>query len=170
MKRFRTLTVLTSVAAMVFVASALAQDALPFPRAGAGNVFYTPAGSGPQYTPDSGPNFYFTTAVHPGGGDNPAVRKLGVEEATLSQKASALSKELTSTDSDSKRSEIKSKLTEVLGKQFDTRQQRHKLEIENLEGQVKKLKDLVRRRQESRDEIINRRLDQVVRDSEGLGW
>lgn len=99
-----------------------------------------------------------------------SVRPLGNEETSLNRQADGLAQELASADSDSKRSAIKTKLSELLGKQFDARQKRHKQEIEALETQVKKLRELVNKRQESRDEIIARRLEQVLRDSQGLGW
>ena len=35
---------------------------------------------------------------------------------------------------------------------------------------VKKLKELVRLRNEKRREIVAKRLEQVLRDAEGLGW
>src|SRR5205823_5847514 len=66
--------------------------------------------------------------------------------------------------SDADRDKLRAKLGEVLEKQFDQRQRRHEAEIEALEAQVKKFKDLVQRRQENRREIIGRRLEQVLRE------
>lgn len=86
------------------------------------------------------------------------------------QETLKLVKQLETVNSDGERREIKDKLRDVLAKQFDQRQKRHGQEIENLEAQVKKLKDLVSKRQENRDEIISRRLEQIQRDAEGLGW
>ncbi|WP_165072758.1 hypothetical protein [Paludisphaera rhizosphaerae] len=57
-----------------------------------------------------------------------------------------------------------------LGQEFDARQNRYDEELNQLEAKVQKLKDLARRRQEARDQIIDRRLDQLLRDAEGLGW
>ena len=65
---------------------------------------------------------------------------------------------------------MKAELSDLLRKQFDVRQARHIREIETLEAQVKKLKELVQKRQENRAEIISRRLDQIVRESQGLGF
>ncbi len=73
-------------------------------------------------------------------------------------------------DSDTARSDIKAKLSATLGKQFDLRQKRHEQEIKALEAKVKKLKELVIKRQESREEIVSRRLEQILRESQGLGW
>jgi hypothetical protein len=72
--------------------------------------------------------------------------------------------------SDTDKDKIKTQLSEVLAKQFDQRQKRHEHEIAELEAKVKKLKDLVARRQDNRRDIITKRVDQILRDSEGLGW
>ncbi len=81
-----------------------------------------------------------------------------------------LIRQLGEAKSDSDRDRLKVKLGEVLEKQFEQRQKRHEGEIAELEAQIKKLKDLVARRQENRREIIARRLEQVLRESQGLGW
>jgi hypothetical protein len=96
--------------------------------------------------------------------------KLAAAEAALAHEAEQLKRSLEQSKTDSKKSEIRTKLAENLGKQFDLRQKRHGLEIEALETQVKKLKELVRRRQESREDIISRRVDQLLREVDGLGW
>lgn len=71
---------------------------------------------------------------------------------------------------ESGREQIKSQLTELLKEQFDARQKRHQEEIKELEDQIKKLKDQIEKRQENRQEIIARRLDQMLREAQGLGW
>lgn len=93
-----------------------------------------------------------------------------VEEHGVSSQAEALAQQLAAAKSDSDREKIKGQLVEVLEKQFDQRQKRHEEEIKQLEAQLKKLKDLVDKRQENRREIIARRLDQIVKESQGLGW
>jgi hypothetical protein len=92
------------------------------------------------------------------------------EEMELSNQVDALVAKLGESKSDTDKDTIKTQLNEALAKQFDQRQKRHEAEIAGLEAKVKKLKELVARRQESRRDIIAKRLDQVLRDSEGLGW
>jgi hypothetical protein len=94
----------------------------------------------------------------------------GTRDAELERRVDELSRELESTESDQRRGEIRALLGEILGKQFDLRQKRHMDEIERLEARIKKLRQLVQKRQESRTEIIAHRLDQIVRDSQGLGF
>ncbi|HZV03935.1 MAG TPA: hypothetical protein VE999_02495 [Gemmataceae bacterium] len=91
------------------------------------------------------------------------------EEAELAQKSHELVKQLAKAEGE-KKEKIKDQLTDTLGKQFDARQKRHQDEIAALEKQIKKLKELVEKRKENRREIISKRLDQLVREAEGLGW
>jgi hypothetical protein len=65
---------------------------------------------------------------------------------------------------------VKTQLRDLLGKQFDKRQARHKNQIEALEAQVKKLREVVQKRQENREDIVSRRLDLIIRESQGLGF
>jgi hypothetical protein len=96
--------------------------------------------------------------------------KFAQAESALAHEADQLKQSLEHAKTDAQRSDARTKLAENLGKQFDLRQKRHGQEIEALETQVKKLKDLVRKRQESREDIISRRVDQVLREVDGLGW
>jgi hypothetical protein len=91
------------------------------------------------------------------------------EELELAKQSAKLIKQLGKAEGESK-DKIKTQLTETLGKQFDLRQKRHEAEIAALEAQLKKLKELVQKRQENRREIIGKRLDQLVREADGLGW
>jgi hypothetical protein len=92
------------------------------------------------------------------------------EEMTLTNQASQLAQQLGAAKSDTDRDKLKTQLGTILEKQFELRQERHRKEIESLEAQVKKLRDLVDKRQENRREIIAKRLDQILQESQGLGW
>ncbi len=91
-------------------------------------------------------------------------------ESVLAQRADELAKKFGEAKSDSERSQIKTELRELLEKHFSFRQKRHQEEIAGLEAKVKKLKELVDKRQENRREIIAKRLDQILSNAEGLGW
>ena len=107
-------------------------------------------------------NMFYTTRPH--------IFSYSVEENNLSHQAEQYAQQLAAAKSDSDRDKIKSQLAELLEKQFDQRQKRHEDEIKQLEAQIKKLKDLVEKRQENRREIISARLNQIVKESQGLGW
>jgi hypothetical protein len=91
-------------------------------------------------------------------------------ESVLAQRADELARKLGAAKSETDRSQIKTELSDLLEKQFSFRQKRHQEEIAALEAKVKKLKDLVEKRQENRHEIIAKRLDQILSNAEGLGW
>lgn len=92
------------------------------------------------------------------------------EDAGIGREAEGLARAYAAEKSETERDKLKSRLSEILQQQFDKRQKRHEDEIKELEAQVKKLRDLVEKRQENRREIIARRLDQILRDAQGLGW
>ncbi len=102
-----------------------------------------------------------------GGGEQ---NELSSAEAIAARKVDVLKRMLEQAKGDSQRNELRTKLAENLGQQFDLRQKRHGLEIEALERQVAKLKELVRKRQESRADIISRRVEEVQREIDGLAW
>jgi hypothetical protein len=133
-----------------------------------------------QTRPSPDPNFYPTLPPVPPGAPPMyvgTVRGVGwggpgatVEERNLAHEADQVARQIGDAKSDSERDQLRSKLLAVLEKQFDQRQKRHEQEIAALEAQVKKLKDLVARRQENRRDIIGRRAEQILREAQGLGW
>jgi len=66
--------------------------------------------------------------------------------------------------------EIRKKLAEALGKQFDAHMKQQQDELAALENQINDLKNIMKKRQEAKTTIIDRRLDQLIQDAEGLGW
>ncbi len=68
------------------------------------------------------------------------------------------------------RAEARTKLASALEAQFTARQQRRELEIQQIEERVKKLRDALDKRASAKDKIIERRLNDLLTDAEGLGW
>jgi hypothetical protein len=58
----------------------------------------------------------------------------------------------------------------VLKEQFQARLKANKDEIEQLEGEVRRLRDQLELRRKKQDEIIEFRLTQILREAQGLGW
>jgi hypothetical protein len=73
-------------------------------------------------------------------------------------------------EKDEDKKEIRKKLANELGKQFDEHMKQQEKELANLEKQINDLKILMQKRQNARTTIIERRLDQLIHDAEGLGW
>jgi hypothetical protein len=92
------------------------------------------------------------------------------DEAKLAQSAAKLARTLGEAKSDAERDKLKDQLNKVVESQFDLRQKRHANEIAELEARVKKLKDLLAKRQENRREIVSKRLEQILSEAQGLGW
>jgi hypothetical protein len=172
---------LASLAIIAMAASVPAQQDAPTPKDSTRSADLAPVitSRSPYYSNDAGGHpllapgqrglfSHPTTEWRVAG--SPEHNQLAEQESTLAHEANEIRHRLESATTDAQRSDVRTKLAENLGKQFDLRQKRHGLEIEALEAQVKKLKELVQKRQESRAEIISRRTDQVLREAEGLGW
>ena len=62
------------------------------------------------------------------------------------------------------------KLKTAVGEQFDSRQDGKAKELKALEEQLAKLKELHAKRTQQREQIIADRVQQIVKESDGLGW
>jgi hypothetical protein len=111
-----------------------------------------------------------TAYSHRFAGNDPEMLKIWNEEANAEREAARLIKDYAGTDKEDQREKIKGKLSDVLGKEFDFQQKRRDLELSRLEAQVKKLRDLMKKRNDARQTIVEKRLDQLIREAEGLGW
>jgi len=65
---------------------------------------------------------------------------------------------------------VENELRDVLRESFEERLAAHTREIEQLEETVRQLREQLQRRTEKQDEIIQFRLQQLLREAEGLGW
>lgn len=71
---------------------------------------------------------------------------------------------------DAQRVELRSKLQTLLKEQFAARQNERRAELEELEAEVKTLREKHAQREAQQDRIINDRLQQLLNDAQGLGW
>jgi hypothetical protein len=101
---------------------------------------------------------------------DPEARKLYEAECKAEQEVAKLVAEYAKTEEEAERAKLKTKLTDALSKQFDLQQKRRERELARVEAQLKKLRDLMKKRSDERKSIIEKRVDQLVRDAEGLGW
>ena len=68
------------------------------------------------------------------------------------------------------RAKIEQSLQAVLKEQFASRLGAHEKEIEQLEAEVKRLRDQLDLRRKKQGEIIEFRMEQILREAQGLGW
>lgn len=66
--------------------------------------------------------------------------------------------------------EIRKRLAEMLSQQFDGHVKQQQKELEELEKQIASLKKVLQRRLDAKSTIVERRLEQLIHDAEGLGW
>jgi hypothetical protein len=71
---------------------------------------------------------------------------------------------------DSDRDHVQKQLREHLKTQFQARAAGHEKEIEQLEAKVKELREQLALRRQKEDEIVDFRLQQLLREAQGLGW
>ena len=88
----------------------------------------------------------------------------------LQAESARLAKQYAKSEKEEEKKEIRKKLGEVLGQQFDLHLQEQQKELDELEKQIADLKALLKKRKDSRTTIIDRRLEQIIQDAEGLGW
>ena len=162
--------------ALMAARAAIGQDAAP--RGAGGPVVIAPPGAAAVYLPQPSPppprpvttyqNTPFgwreTQFVVPG--DSP-LQQTSVE---LDRQIGALTSRYGEIAEDAERQKAKAELAELLGKQFEVQQQIREEEVGQLESRVEKLRALIDKRKDARQSIIEKRLDQLLREAEGLGW
>lgn len=109
-------------------------------------------GGGSYFVPSSGSAGQFYTSVAGGAQD------------------AQLAREYVKSEKEEEKRDLRKKLADLVGKQFDQHSQQQQKELEDLEKEVARLKTLLRKRIESRSTIVDRRLEQLIQEAEGLGW
>jgi hypothetical protein len=68
------------------------------------------------------------------------------------------------------REKIEKSLRDALTKEFEVRLAAHEREIKNLEEKVRQLRERLALRKEKQTDIVEHRMQQILRDAQGLGW
>ena len=92
------------------------------------------------------------------------------EASNLNGNVAMLADQLKSTQKTEERESILTKLKTAVGEQFDARQDAKTKELKALEEQLIKLKELHAKRSQQRDQIVADRVQQIVKEADGLGW
>jgi hypothetical protein len=72
--------------------------------------------------------------------------------------------------SESEREAVQKELRETVKRQFQVRLEAQEKEVEQLEAQVKQLREKLDLRRKKEGEIVNFRVEQLLREAQGLGW
>ena len=110
-----------------------------------------------------------TARIKPDKEDSESSR-LRKEDYELGRQTEALAGEYGQAKAPAAKDELKTQLRETLDKQFSAHHRRRELELSKLEARVRELRDLLNKRNEQRQAIVDRRLEQLLRHAEGLGW
>lgn len=81
-----------------------------------------------------------------------------------------LAKQYAKSEKEDEKKDIRKKLTDVLNEQFDLQMKQQQKELEDLEKQVANLKTMLKKRVDAKSAIVDRRIDQLAQEADGLGW
>jgi len=126
------------------------------------------AGSPVPALPGAAGNLYYACTTD-GTHDEEAARLIAFD-AQMQQKSQALLGQYAEAGDDEQKSKIKEQLAEALEQQFSLQQQLREREVAKIEARVKKLRETIDKRKDAKRSIIDKRLDQLIREAEGLGW
>jgi hypothetical protein len=101
---------------------------------------------------------------------DPESQKLMAEEQALAQSVRQLASEAQKSASTGEPSDAKAVLRQKLVQIFDLQQQRRTHEIAKIEERLGKLKETLKKRDTSKDSIIDRRLETITGGVDELGW
>ena len=84
--------------------------------------------------------------------------------------AAKLAKQYVKSEKEDEKKEIRKKMADLLAKQFDQHVEQQKKELDALEKQIASLKDTLKKRVDGKNAIVDRRLEQLILEAQGLGW
>jgi uncharacterized protein HemX len=84
--------------------------------------------------------------------------------------ATKLAKQYVKAEKEDQKKEIRKQLTDMLSKQFDQHVQQQQKDLESLETQIAELRKTLKKRQDSRSAIVDRRVEQLILDADNMGW
>lgn len=102
--------------------------------------------------------------------DDAELSKLRQSDSAMGRQEEQLISRYAASEDAEQRSAIKAELAEQLTNHFSIQEQIRDRELARVEARVKKLRELTQKRRDAQKTIIEQRLDQLLRDADGLGW
>jgi len=99
--------------------------------------------------------------------DDPEMHQLLVEDNRLDREAIALARRVREAKS-TEREKLRADLAVVVNKHFDVRQQRRELSLKRMEEELKRLREAIESRSKGRDDVVQRRITELVGDDKNL--
>jgi hypothetical protein len=100
--------------------------------------------------------------------DDPEARALDEKEQKILDDVKEIVEQYRSSKDQNERAELKKKLTDATAQQFDIRQQNRELEVKRLEKELSRIRDSIQQRTQSREQIIKRRVAQLLHEQDDL--
>jgi flagellar motility protein MotE (MotC chaperone) len=94
----------------------------------------------------------------------------GTGHVNRSQEAVQLVRSYAKAETADDKREIRKKLADILSEQFDQHSKQQEKELKDLEKQIASLRTLIKKRGDAKSAIVDRRVEQLILDAEGLGW
>jgi hypothetical protein len=162
-------TALAVVLIAVNVAEAQVADPPPVPARLPGVALEGPVPA----TATGVPNYFYygkkLVAGEPQAAD-PETAKLMKSDHALSEQILALASRLKEVTDRDDLEEAEKKLLDLVTNQFEVRQSLRERQLAQLEAQLKRLRAVHEQREDQKDRIIEDRVEQLVREAQGLGW
>ncbi len=96
--------------------------------------------------------------------------RLAGRENELNRESQRLVREYSRTEDESKRRELEAELRKTVDDHFSIKQRLRTEELADLEAKIKKLRSRHQRREDARGRIVQDRVEQLLREADGLGW
>ena len=160
-----------ALGALGLVAAAVAQTAAPPAAAPAAGL---PPGADAVYAPSplatTAPRHFVVKGIRGGHPMDEETIKLIEQDRVLGAQVADAATEFRSATEDAQRTELQQKIAALVAQQFDLRQSMRERELEELSAQIVRLRTLHDQRTAQKERIVVDRVNQVMRDAQGLGW
>lgn len=100
--------------------------------------------------------------------DDPEARALNEKEQKILDDVKQIVEQYRASKDQDERANLKKKLAEATAQQFDIRQQYRELEVKRLEKELARIRESIQQRTDNREQIIKRRVAQLLHEEEDL--
>jgi hypothetical protein len=128
------------------------------PRGPRGEGRGGPPGFRGQFSPGSPNPLQGPFGMRP---NDPEMEKLMRTDVDLDRQSRDLAERFRGASKD-EQSEIKKKLSAIVTKQFEARQERRTLELKHLEDEIKRIRESIDKRNQSKEQIVDRRVSELL--------
>jgi hypothetical protein len=101
--------------------------------------------------------------------DDPEMHELLVADQDLDRKALETAERLRRATSGS-RDKLKAELNEIVSEHFEARQKRRELQLKRMEEEIQRLRDAIKARNDAREDIVNKRIQELTGDTNPLDF